>query len=580
MRSKSFVIKMIAIALLFGGAFFYVTSKASFLPLGQKIVDEMDPRQFGAVGDGITDDSEAFKQMANAGVSTIKISAGVYNLNSAEIKFNKHVNIVGSDKNECVLKNVNITAPYGISVSNLTCDGGGYRAVDIPGVHQNTTVMFYVTPDGEQSVEYNNCIFRNSAFVSLACSNSAKLKKDSATNCEFRMISIAAICHSCYSYKSTYKNNLFDGIGSQSAVKGIVAAIWIGDVTNKYSTYADYCEIDHNYFYNTYTGDDFNPDSIHVLNGNVIAVRATKADITSNTIKELSGYGHDREAIYTKVSDLKVIGNTIINGGTGEGYICNKSTVGDIKCVVSNNTIEGDYGCGICQYGTATIEGNKISIKHCKTAIFSLYRNNQTGSQPTQISNNEVNCGADGPYVYKGHSFNDYNTGSLIKIIRPINDLTVSHNTITPTGDCSAYIIVGNAAKNITFEDNIINAPGRTGRGAVLYTNSESPVLLSQKISILRNNILIGAGGNAVEIKFSEPNSNRSIMFSGNNLSFSGGSETNFALYAISGANNNDSLTISGNTSNCDKSVVFISTPFKNITNNDRSMTVDNQQAQ
>lgn len=531
--------------------------------------DSMDPRQFGAVGDGTTDDSEAFKQMIKAGVSTIRIPIGAFNLNSVVLKFGNHINIEGSSKTDSILKNVSITAPYGISVSNLTCDTGGLRDVWTPGVKHNTKCMFLVTPTGKQTVEYNNCIFKNAGFVSLACSDSAKFESDSAIGCEFRKISIAAICHSCNSSKSTYYNNKFVGIGDKSTTIGLISAIWIGDVSNVYYTSSDYCVIDKNKFYNLYTGDDFDPNSIHAINGNVIAVRATKADITNNTIKNLVGYGRDREAIYTKVTELLVDSNTIVDGGTGEGYICNKGTDGDSKCTVTNNTIEGEYGCGICQYGTAIIQGNTININHCIAAISTGNRKNQTGSWPMEIVDNKINCGSGSAYTYKGHTYSDYSSGYVIKLVNPINKLTISGNEINPTSDYSSYISVGNAEKDVTVEKNIINASGRTGHGILIYTNSTSAANLSQIVAVKGNNISLGAGQKAVNINFPEKYSKRKIQFKRNKTNFTSGSDQNYALTMYSGSNNNDTLEISGNTSNLDKSVLFISTPSKNVNNKD-----------
>lgn len=547
------------------------------------IEDTMSPKQFGAVGDGKTDDSEAFKQMIRAGVSTIQIPDGTYNLNAQLLRFEKHITIIGSGTSTCKLTNVSITVPYGVSVRDITCEDGGSRGVWVPGVQYDSSAFFVVSPPKNSNVtpnvEYTNCIFKNAGFASVACNENEKINNDIVTNCQFIDMDYAAIYHSCNEHYTKYTNNVFTNVGNPNRKIGVASAIWIGDVSNVFYTYSDYCEIKNNKFYNLYTQDDFDPDSIHAINANFIAVRAEKAIISNNYIENLSGYGHDREAIYTKVRDLEVTNNEIHDGGTGEGYICNKGVEGDSKCKVTGNILIGEYGCGIRQYGTATIDGNEITIDKCVAAISTGPRKNQTGTWPMDITNNIINCGAGKPYKYCEYTFDNYSSGYVIKIINPINKLTVSGNEIYPTSNYSSYISAGNALKDIVVENNLIKANGRTGNGVLLYTTSDSTANLSQNVKIIGNKIVLGPGQKAVNINFSENNSKRKFTFKNNATNFRSGETKNYGLFMFSGKNNADTVEISGNTSNLKKDVIIVSTPAKKVIMNDERYATLNQKS-
>lgn len=546
------------------------------------IKDTMSPKQFGAVGDGIADDYEAFRQMAIAGVSTITIPDGIYNIGSQIIEFTKHINIVGSSRAGTVLKNVGIKAPYGISVKDLTCDGGGSDTIIVPGYKEYTTVMFEVTPNGTQSVDYINCSFLNTTFVSVACSDTAKFLSDIAVGCEFRNIKRAAIYHSCKSNHSEYHDNEFYDIGDKEnpAYEDFVSAIWIGDVTNVNSTSVDDCTISNNKFYSLYSAyDDF--DTKHGINASFLAIRADKAVIIGNYIENLYGYGNDREAIYTKVRDLVVDSNEIHNGGTGEGYICNKGAEGDYKCVVTNNNIVGEFGSGIRQYGTAKIIGNTITIDHCVNAINITERKNQVGTWPMDVSGNTVNCGAKEEYTYTDYSDRKYTVTNysrgLVKIYNVINKLTVKGNIINPSSNYEAYIAIGNAMKDIIVDANVVNAHSRTGIGVSVFASDNVTPNLSQQLIIKYNKILLGSDQKSFNISFKQNNSCRVIEFRQNTTRFTEGGTKNYALNMSSVSDNNDTLKISGNSSNCDKSILFISTPSKTIINNDKEYATINK---
>lgn len=530
--------------------------------------DTLDVKQLGAVGDGVTDDSAVFKKIAKLGVPNVTIAAGTYNLNNSNIIFSGPLSITGVDASSSIIKNFTITAPYGLDVTNITADGGAPKDTWVPGTKYSTSVLFYVTPKAENtSIHYTDCVFKNAGFLSMAMSQDATFKEDIVTGCTFSNAERACIYHSCNSKYTNYNNNVFTEIGNTDTTDGPVTGLWIGDVTNIYSTRTDYLEITDNKFINLYTGDDFDPTSRHAINANFIAVRADVAVIKGNYVKNLYGYGNDREAVYTKVRELTLDDNKIYDGGSGEGYICNKGADGDFKATVTNNLCEGEYGTGMCLYGTTVVKDNTIQISHCKSAIVTGVRKNQTGNWPHQIVHNTINCGSGEPYVHGGMTFTDYSGGNLIKVISPINDVTISDNTINPTSVYTSFIAIGNAQKSITVEKNKINASGLKGTGISIYTTSDASADTSQKVVIDDNKIEIVGGQRAVSIAFKETGSKRTIKFTNNNITFDSGSKKNNALILTSGSKK-DKVELSGNVSNLAKKVVYVTTPSTNVVNN------------
>ena len=532
--------------------------------------DSINIKLLGAKGNGSDDDSAFLVKALSLGVSEVTIPEGNYNLSNKAISVPKGVSITGIDRDSCVLKNLNLTAPSGIKLSNLTCEGGTKKRLTTPGEVLSNTVMIDASPKGSQSVSYTNCVFKNTDFASFAfASTEGRFSRDEVSDCIFENIGRVAVYHSTNSDYTSYKNNSFSEIGNTSITYGPVSAIWIGDVTNNTYTKSKQIYIDNNSFDNLYTEDDFT--SVHSLNANFICIRGDKAVVSNNHVKNLFGYGSDREAVYTKVSDLTINNNEIINGGHGEGYICNKGVEGKLYATITNNTISGDYGTGIRQYGPASIRNNDIQIKYCPDAILMTSRGDQTDTSAVEISGNIISSGIDGKYYYNGKEVANYSADKVINIIGTLGATTVSGNKIYPGTAYSAYIAVGNARGDITIDGNEIDSRGKKGSSISVYNNSNGKVNSKQSIVFSKNNLSVESGQKSISVNFVSQNTKRTFLLEGNNYTFTNATAWNYPLSIIINGTNNDTLKVSGNTTNSTLKRTSISYSPKTFVNNDEN---------
>ena len=128
-----------------------------------------------------------------------------------------------------------------------------------------------------------------------------------------------------------------------------------------------------------------NADGVDLTTGNLdevaptnaINMRCDNSIISNNVIKNINGFGQDREAIYTKSNNTQIINNTIVAGGTGEGAICCKPYAKpdydneenedgliyyDNYNVISGNNITGYCPVAIKNWGYGSIDHNNIDI--------------------------------------------------------------------------------------------------------------------------------------------------------------------------------------------------------------------------
>ncbi len=531
--------------------------------------DEINIKQVGAVGDGKTDDSGCLKQALASGVSLIRIPAGEFNLNFKELGIPNGVTIEGEGADKSILCNVNFRAHYGLKLHDLACKGAASKEIWNTCEALTARTMFSTTPKGAQSIELIDCSFSDADYVSWAVGKDGYFENDTVTGCSFTNIGDCAIYHGVNTNNSSYVGNTFLNIGSKSKAKGQVAAIWVGDCANVNYTYAKYVEILNNTFENLYTANEYDTSVRHVIMGNFITVRADVAVINGNTIKNLVGFGNDREAIYTKVRDLTVNYNYIENGGSGEGYICNKAQDGETKAFIRGNTIVGDYGCGIRTYGTAKIFENKITIKHCIAAIYTSQRDGQTGDWPLEIVRNVVNSGAGEPYTINKHTYSDYSSGILIRVIRPMNVCKIMENTLKPTSAYSSYLSVANANNSIYIAKNNINISGFKGHAICVYDKKDNNVISRQVLNISNNNITADAGLKNVVVDFQTTSTTRKITYSNNTFTVGGSGTKSYALSCSSSTASKDTLITSGNSSNISNKNMFITTNVKKVTYTD-----------
>lgn len=530
--------------------------------------DSINIKQLGAIGNGKDDDSSYIMKAFALRSSTIIIPEGSYNLSKKNITVPGGVSIIGTDCENCILKNVNFTAANGISVSNITFDGAAKRKVTTPGEVLSNTIMIDVSPKGTQSVYYSHCIFRNADIASFAFANwEGSFESDVVENCIFENIGRVAIYHSANANNSSYCGNSFSEIGSTSITWGPISAIWVGDVTNNTYTRSKNIIIQNNKFKNLYTADDF--ESSHAVNANFITIRGDVAFIADNEIENLYGYGSDREAIYTKIAQLTIDNNTITNGGCGEGYMCNKGADGDLYAIITNNKFYGECGYAIRQYGPANISNNKIYIKHCPTAILVTAKGTQTVDHTVEINDNLFATGEEGTYYHNGREVSAFNEDQLIKVLSAMGAVVVSGNEINTEAAYSTYVAIGNATGDIMVAKNKIYTIGRKGTPVSVYNNSKGVVNSRQSIVFNENEISVDAGQKAISVSLTKQDTKRSFVLDNNTFNFSDPSTYNYPLTLTINGGNNDTLEASGNSANSNKKRTTIKYSANTLINND-----------
>jgi hypothetical protein len=505
-------------------------------------------RAYGAAGDGKTDDSSAFLACIADGNVVIEVPKGTYDLKGKSITLPADVIIKGEGSNLSVLKNVNINAPYGITLTGLTLDGGTDRMVPVAtGGAINGNIIINAMPVGAQCISYNSCVFKNCDYASLAkhhvSGSPNRLISDSITDCVFENIKRAAVYHCLDIKMGTYTGNTFSNIGSVYILKGELGALKIGDTTTNSDCSVKYAVISGNSFSNLMSGDD--PDRIkHDIAVNFITVKGVTANIENNTFSDLTGYGEDREAVYTKVRYLKISNNTITNGGLGEGYICNKSEqYADAYAVITDNIIKGAGGVGVRNYGAGRIEGNTIDITNARGAV-SCFCRSEDKNTSLAIRGNNITLKAGLPLVNGKPVESDYSR-YVIHTDSVRCPVYIENNTITALdGDIrfESAIRIGHIICQGYIRNNRISCETGAGCGIQITGTSEEHEY-NRKITVEISGNDIFSRGACIQVLMSytsDQTSQRTIKLIKNELKSS--TEQNYGGVVSLGTGNGDTV--------------------------------------
>ncbi|MBQ7241072.1 MAG: hypothetical protein IJS56_06515 [Bacilli bacterium] len=526
----------------------------------------MSVKQYGVKGDGSSSDTTQMNALLNAGYNSVYFPAGTYNMNNYLCKPSKYIEIVGDGKQKTVIKNFGIEVKYGIKLENASFEGApSYNFYTL--TNQSVLVRLFLK-DNNNSVTFNNFSFEDMDIVSaLRVDGTYSLKFDHVTGCDFKNIRRAGVYHSANIKESIYTGNTFIDIGSKSINRGFVSAIWLGDVTNVTYTESNNVTIKNNSFNHFMTADDPSMEK-HVINGNVIAIKANKAIIDNNYVNNIDGIGEDREAVYSKVKYLTVSNNTIINGGYGEGYITSKNQDGlDAFATITGNTITGEYGVGIYNYGSGLIKNNTINIKHAKGAITCHYRD--ATSKTLTIESNIIKLGA-GSYQYNGSAIPNYGPGNIIVISGQKGNVFVKNNKInlTATGEkFSVGIDVSMLRKNATITGNIIEGANALSTGMMIHANESTIEECKDSVVIISDNSIKGLTGIGISFYFTGNTnvvSTRRFDIS-NNIIYS---NANYGVYLQDSASANDTLIYTAPTGDPSNNGRARAVNVKNITDN------------
>lgn len=482
-------------------------------------------KDYGAVGDGVTDDSNAFISALSEN-ERIWIPKGIYNLNHIDITLSSFKSFVGESNSFVTILNSNITAPYGISCKDITFDGGTtgiIRQLDTSDGHQysglrtniyENTIALNVTPyiDNSSSTNtvsnniiYENCVFKNVGTASLAYQNSyggyVKIGIDTVVNCTFKDLICAGIYHMSNITTAYYLDNTFKNIGRNTDIEDNIVALKSGDTSNQTDRGVDYCVIKGNKFENIISAIDTTAEA-HTGEVNMITVQGERVTIINNSFNQLSGYGHDREGIYLKAHYSEIANNYFENAGLGEGYICCKRRTKipdsetfyeDANVDIHDNTIIGDYGCAIKVYHGATIHNNNISILTAKNLIHA----GASHDCDISIYDNDMQCGMSYPVVIDDTTINDYydNLDSNDKIVvSPIriydfSNVYMDKNHISLKNSISSSMISNSSKPRIVgiqrIDENIVMV------GNILYSATSVYGVIVNSTNTYTNNLYV-----------------------------------------------------------------------------------------
>ena len=509
---------------------------------------KMSVKQYGVKGDASSNDTTQMNALLNAGYNSVYFPSGTYNMSNYLCKPNRYIEIVGDKKQKTIIKNLSIEVKKGIKLENATFDGAQkFKFITAGGTNLGDQVMLVklILEDNNNSVTYNNCSFKNMDIVSSVVDRGTyTMKFDHVTGCDFKTITRLGVYHSANIGESIYTGNTFTDIGSKSINRYCVSAIWIGDVTNNTNTESKNLTIKNNSFNHFMTADDPSMEK-HVINGNVIAVRANKAVIDNNYVNNVDGIGEDREAIYSKVKYLTVSNNTVINGGYGEGYITCKNQDGqDAFATIIGNNISGDYGVGIYNYGSGLVKNNTIDIKHAKGAITCHYR--EASPNALTVESNTIRLGP-GTYQYNGTAIADYGPGSVIVVNGQKVDAFVKNNKINITNTGEKFTVGIDAAtvrKNVTVIGNTIEGGNALTTGPIIHADESTSGENKNCTIKIYDNSFKGITGTGISFFFKDNSdivSTRRFEIS-NNIIYT---KNSYGVFIQSSATSNDTLIYS-----------------------------------
>lgn len=359
--------------------------------------DVVSVRDFGAVGDGVTDDSAAINNALKAAVSnTLYIPSGVYIL-AKPIYIPSNVTIAGDGANTVLMAVpsygvskdlIKTRNSHNISVKNITISGNilyntremGHSPVD--GIH-----MFDIWTSSD--ISFESCYFIDNVYAGIRvvgeCSN---IK---VNNCKFTNIDCGVITLGKGNVSNlTVTNSLFDGHEWSEPI----SLFGTGTYSN--------------------------------------------ITITDNTIKNKL-YGTSIALVRGPIIDFIVANNTVYNCATG--IVIEKGSNG----IIENNTID------LC----ATNGGGGITIRNSNGVIVRNNTVSNTSHQGILLKNSENIQVYDNSFTDCGFKAKDYH---IVEVQGEVNNCNIENNTITRTNDeLSPHLLTTKSKGSLSITNNTLN---------------------------------------------------------------------------------------------------------------------------
>lgn len=437
-------------------------------------VECVNVMDYGAVADGITDDSAACQRALNAAKNRdlpLYFPAGTYNLNAQYLGGSKSkLTIFGDGEGKTVITHMGqIYTLNSIDIHDLSfTESSGY--------------LLYIAPQSDLSIHLQNVSCTGLEeyqgpgallYVEYGAFHVTDLSVDHCYVSRFdRAVQVLSNIDS-----AAVTNCTFEDLGDSTAK--YVCGVALGDDRG---TMANNVLVSGNTISNLYTA--VSPDTsdyTQYTRAYGILAYGENIEISDNHVENIIG-GYAHSGIYTKSPNAKILNNEIINAGDGGGCIVNKDAQ-TTDSVIQGNRIYADQSpaatgqfVGILFKGTnVTIEDNDISLlsggivmelynddgysfESCNvsgnrletTGYYAVYLNHAGGN--VEISDNEVTQDNQSDVLYPASlTFTEAGAGSKINVS---NNTVATNAMVVNSWKCSSSAIIHVSGNSLTFDSS------------------------------------------------------------------------------------------------------------------------------
>lgn len=383
-----------------------------------KMRDWIHVKDFGAVGDGVTDDTEAIQNALTAGANrTVLVNAGTYLC--GKLRIHSGTKLVGEGTGNTVIRARPTLATTDALLTNFNA---GVGVVD---VYTDTDILVTgITFDG------NNLGSRTAELIGIG-----KAQRVTFESCSVRNVRYIGLAHAgCRDVKIV--NSYFDAIGEPTPQPVAGPALWFGSHLGSKN-------------YNVLVQGN----TIENCNEAGINAGANDIRIIANQIKNVKEAGI---FVSSEFSNVQIIGNTI------ENVTSNNISSSGIECGATNVIISGNRianingGCiALTDAQQVVISGNLLfnprrdAVKYPGASHIEIITISDSPNQPQDINitgNQAFSASPDAyAFVYAG------NVGS------PINDVLIADNNTFGLNFASGKGVVFEAGKmgtNVVIRNN------------------------------------------------------------------------------------------------------------------------------
>jgi parallel beta-helix repeat protein len=349
------------------------------------IQNYINVKAYGAQGDGTSNDAPAVKKALEAAQQagkTLYFPAGKYNLQNVNLTAKKDLVILGEAS-----ANTQLLEP-----GYLFCNGN--VTVRNMSILDSAGVFLYMQPSKPVKLAIDKVIYTSpvesggvTRFVYCSTDSATSyITRAEVTNCDISNCRYG-IMLACKIDSGLIDGNAIYKIGNAGSVLS-TAAISLG-YPNSTTVFAENVTISNNRISNVAVGYSTTGDK-RECHG-ILLYSDGGCVIQNNYLENITG-GVDTEGIYCKAVDVKILHNTLINAGDGDGSIVNKMGTSVNNVIISgntivNNTVSSKMLCGI--YITSeyfTVSDNTITMK----SGIALYKTSAFDTVDAVIMNNKI----------------------------------------------------------------------------------------------------------------------------------------------------------------------------------------------